>query len=653
MPRWVRFALPVLSVLLFVPALPAADEAAIQRAIEKGVAYLKSIQGTDGKWPREDIGATSLAALTLLECDVPANDPAIQKAANAVRESSINLTKTYSLALNILFLDRLGEPVDKALIESMAVRLLAGQTAQGGWSYDCPAISPTEEQRLRAALRQRNELVARGELPKPNTGGGRRDFKEVTPEIQAQVTLLDQKGPGLGGGALNLEASDNSNTQFATLALWAARRQGIPVEKALARVEARFRGCQQADGGWTYQATPQVPAGPVPAGAINMMREMASPAMTCAGLLGLATGYGVGTETALRTAAPGANLAEVIKKLPDMTKDPNVKAGLAYLAAFLENPEPAGNWPNSARNATMGPKKYYFLWSLERVAMAYNLETIMGKDWYGWASNVLVKDQGGDGSWSGGEFPQGGCDTSFALLCLRRANLAGDLSELTRGRFKDPNSRELRASTSGVPTKNPGGTKPVPGKDDKKVEAKPPDVKPLDSKPAVTPEQPVPAPPSKAADPETARLSDELANAQPAQQDQVIEKLRDSKGSVYTQALADVIPRLTGPVKTKARDALAERLTRMTAKTLDGQMGDDNSELRRAAALASAMKEEKSLIPRLIALLEDKEPTVVRASHAALKDLTKEDYGPAETTAPEISRAVTAWKAWWAKNGGK
>src|SRR5262249_1630604 len=115
MPRWVRFSLPVLSVLLFVPSLPAADEAAIQRAIEKGVTYLKSIQGADGKGPGDEIGATSLAALTLLECDVPANDPAIQKAANAVRERSINLTHTYSLALNILFLDRLGEPVDRAL----------------------------------------------------------------------------------------------------------------------------------------------------------------------------------------------------------------------------------------------------------------------------------------------------------------------------------------------------------------------------------------------------------------------------------------------------------------------------------------------------------------------------------------------------------
>jgi hypothetical protein len=650
MPRWVRFTLPVLSVLLFAASLPAADDPAIQKAIEKGVAYLKSLQDPkDGRWPRDEIGATALAGLTLLECDVPTNDPAIQKTANAVREHSINQTKTYSLALCILFLDRLGEPVDQALIESMSVRLLAGQGGTGGWTYDCPAISPAEDQRLRAALNQRNQLVARGELPKPSTD--RRELKDVSPEIQAQIEAINRQGPGLGGGALNLEGSDNSNTQFATLALWSARRHGMPVKDALARVEARFRNTQtKPEGGWTYTAMPQV-AGPLPAGIGGMLREMASPAMTCAGLLGLATGYGIGTETALRTARPGANLADVVKNLPDVTKDPSVQAGLNYLASFIDNPEPAGNFPNSQRNQTLTGRKYYFLWSLERMAMAYNLETIGNKDWYAWASQILLKAQGGDGSWGDGEFANGGCDTCFALLCLRRANLAGDLSTYMKSRFKDPNSRELRATTN-VP-KPGGGTKPGSSKDDKKVEAKPPDVKPLDSKPAPTIEQPVAPPPSKAADPEAARLSDELANAPPAQQDQVLDKLRDSKGGVYTQALADVIPRLAGAVKNKARDALAERLTRMTAKTLDGQMGDDNSEIRRAAALASAMKEEKSLIPRLIALLEDKEPTVVRASHAALKDLTKEDFGPAETTAPEISRAVTAWKAWWMKNGGK
>ena len=55
------------------------------------------------------------------------------------------------------------------------------------------------------------------------------------------------------------------------------------------------------------------------------------------------------------------------------------------------------------------------------------------------------------------------------------------------------------------------------------------------------------------------------------------------------------------------------------------------------------MKEDKALIPDLITLLNDPEPTVTRAAHAALKDMSGEKLGP---TADE-------WKAWWKKREGK
>jgi len=79
----------------------------------------------------------------------------------------------------------------------------------------------------------------------------------------------------------------------------------------------------------------------------------------------------------------------------------------------------------------------YFLWSLECVAVAYNLPTIAGKDWYGWGSSVIVAAQNDDGSWSDA-FP-GVVDTCFALLFLKRANVAKDLSQALarQGRFPD------------------------------------------------------------------------------------------------------------------------------------------------------------------------------------------------------------------------
>jgi len=44
----------------------------------------------------------------------------------------------------------------------------------------------------------------------------------------------------------------------------------------------------------------------------------------------------------------------------------------------------------------------YFLWSVERVAVLYDLKTIGGKDWYGWGAQILLANQRGAGNWTGG-----------------------------------------------------------------------------------------------------------------------------------------------------------------------------------------------------------------------------------------------------------
>src|SRR5207244_11680050 len=111
-----------------------------------------------------------------------------------------------------------------------------------------------ESQRLGSLYRRRAELVARGELPKPSACE-RQTRPELPKEIQQLLTEVEQRGPAAPGAFETTlgQGGDNSNTQFAVLALWAARRHGIPVEKALARAEARFRNSQNADGGWGYR----------------------------------------------------------------------------------------------------------------------------------------------------------------------------------------------------------------------------------------------------------------------------------------------------------------------------------------------------------------------------------------------------------------
>jgi hypothetical protein len=277
---------------------------------------------------------------------------------------------------------------------------------------------------------------------------------------------------------------------------------------------------------------------------------------------------------------------------------------------------------------------YYFLWSLERVAVAFNLDTIGRKDWYGWGAEILIANQAADGSWAG-EFA-GAPDTCFALLFLRRSNLARDLTASLRGQLKDPGAIELKGGGVGGASVEPPRLKSAFGPSEKS--SREPAVKP------VTP----PTPPR--AEDAVTRLSDELLQAPAARQDQVLAKLRDTPGGEHTQALVLAIPKLTGEARTRARDALAERLTRMKASTLEAYLENEDLELRRAAALACAMKDERGQVPRLIELLDDPEPPVARAAYAALKSLTGQDFGPAiDATRAERAKAVADWKAWWAR----
>ena len=102
--------------------------------------------------------------------------------------------------------------------------------------------------------------------------------------------------------------------------------------------------------------------------------------------------------------------------------------------------------------------------------------------------------------------------------------------------------------------------------------------------------------------------------------------------------------------KKEARQALAERLTRMTAETLRTMMRGDDIELRRGATLAAAMKDDKAHIPDLIDRLSDPHELVLRAAKAGLKSLTGQNFGPADgASESQKQAAIVEWKAWLAK----
>jgi len=382
------------------------DEIAVNKAIDRGVAYLKK------EWaagPREygikgsgqfTGGQESLVGWALLESGVPKDDPSIKKTAALIRDVAPKIDRTYALSLAILFLDKLGNADDDKLIRSFALRLVngrlpgRGKTAkpEWGWSYVCPVLKPQVEQ-------QQLKLLKPG---------------DADPKLPA-AAVAGYVGPR--GMILSDQTPDNSNTQFAVLALWVAQRHDLNLRPVLAGAIERFRRRQKPDGGFDY--------------AEDFSQATAS--MTCAGLMALAMSHDMG-------------------KPARIAKDPAVEKGFRFLAQRIGQPPvkfvaPQGFGGGAAGGGVgdfieqsagqVGPINCYTAWSLERTAMIYDLKTIGDKDWYAWASKAIVAAQQGDGSFktirgdTGGPL---GC-TSFSLLVLKRAHPAPDLTTAVKQRL--------------------------------------------------------------------------------------------------------------------------------------------------------------------------------------------------------------------------
>ncbi|QJW99701.1 hypothetical protein [Frigoriglobus tundricola] len=545
------------------------------------------------------VGTTCLVGLALLEAGAPVNDTAVKAITATVRDAAYSQTNTYSIALCLMYLDRLGEPADVPAIQMLAVRLLVGQTSAGGWGYVCiPAVPADVEQRLRAM--------------RPGAAG------KLHPDVEkyGQALTAAAQQTGAAGG-------DNSNTQFAVLGVWMSRKHGVPVDNALDLVEKRFAATQdQQTGSWPYSG------GAAPG----------SPAMYCAGLLGMATGVARREERRLKAELqagpkpdgkpadpfynpPAGAAPQKQPARPADGRDLVVQRAFTGLGASFD--DLARNKKLLSGQVAHGHGDYYFLWSLERAGVVYGVDKVGGIDWYAVGSSALLQAQGQNGLWS----PAGyGADvnSAFAILFLCKSNLARDLSSKVQ---KDPTNTELRAGrgASAADLLPNGPTAPV-----------------------VPVSVPVINLPNPTGDEAIARAS-ALLKASASDWAKLLAETRDGKGPNYTRALVVTAANADAGRKQEVRTALAERLCRMSAATLRGMLKANEVELRRAAALACAMKDDKGHIPDLIDVLADADDGVARAAKAGLKSLTGKDFGPAAgASAGQKALAVTAWRDWYA-----
>ena len=411
------------SATLPIPTSVPADK--VDAAIRRGVAWFRE---HPNEWVSGDhtLGRIALPALALLESGVEPNDPQIQRAADRVRELAADHTATYEISLAILFLDRLGDPADDALIQRLAARLIAGQTTTYGWTYDC-RISRGQEMPLLKAL------------------------DAMRPEVDLSMPLRREPGKGLIELEMPLAAGAVSSTEPAKRRepkMMLSLDVSADAEKLIRELPPGLRDIPVLDPETTRKPWREPPerrrrqlehavrdAGPLDRpSARRRRRALAAPRRSA-----------IRADTAPGRRLGGSQPRSAIPGIDDLRRTAR-PGSRPRRAAPLRESGPARRGPRDSQGSRRplrvdrrawedrddnGRLNLYKLWSIERVGVLYRLPTIAGKDWYGWGAKRILREQKPNGSWSAGGYPGSTTmiDTSFALLFLRRSNLVQDLTD--------------------------------------------------------------------------------------------------------------------------------------------------------------------------------------------------------------------------------
>ncbi len=355
------------------------DPQQVQQAIEKGVEFLKRKQ-KGGAWDDYlgyEESGNLLCTLALLNCGVKPSDPMLQKPLDHLR--SVQLTKTYTVSLQTMVFC-LAEPKRDLLL------------------------------------------------------------------IQRNAKWLEEKqikeGPTRGGWSYPLGSNaDNSNSQFALLALYEAERAGIPVQDDTWRMAlAYWKSGQNPDGSWGYTN--------------GGNRAFATGSMTCAGLTSLV--IAAGRTSAGDAESDGAQVHCCGSHEADDSAE-RIERAVQWLGRHFtvqQNPVPFAGLGAAA------PWHYYYLYGMERVGRMTARRFIGQHDWYREGAAYLISpnaQQLGGGWEEGKRGPDADANvaTSFALLFLAKGRRPILMAKVKHGPGEDWNHHRNDAAnlTSYVETK--------------------------------------------------------------------------------------------------------------------------------------------------------------------------------------------------------
>lgn len=341
---------------------PARGEVTAEQvlsAIQRGRDYLLRNQRADGSWMDYQIspgGVSSLATLSLINAGVDPESPAIQRALRHLRNpQTVKPKRTYSVALQTMVFAVASPVEDRQRLRENVDWLEKTQLKSGLWAY----------------------------------------------------------GEGRGGNG------DNSNAQYAMLALRDAEEAGIKVKANTWRqAERHWRNSQAPGGGWAYGG----------------LGRGASGSMTVAGI----------ASTIIAQGKLHDGGEEIINGKPhncgQYAKNNSLEKALDWMGRHFSihrNPGPGGgNW------------LLYYLYGLERAGRLSGQRFFYGPrdqkhDWYREGAEHLVDAQDKlTGSWKGNGFAEKDeiIGTSFALLFLSKGLAPVAINKLMHGPGNDWNN---------------------------------------------------------------------------------------------------------------------------------------------------------------------------------------------------------------------
>ncbi len=345
---------------------------AVKQAIEGAISFIRQKQLNNGEWkeyPGYAPGTTALTTLALLTAGLDKDDPTVAKALEYLAGfNAIKQNQTYPISLQTMVFcladpEKYRETIETNVAWLAERQMKTGNEHRGGWSYI--------------------------------------------------------------GDNQDAERADNSNSQFALLALYEAEIAGVEVpEEIWDNAEEYWKRMQNNDGSWGYRSSKLNPEG-FPSG-------YGTGSMTCAGIAAMAICSGV------REFARAKVEGDKVRCCQDVEDEAalRISRGLNWLGKHFSVQTNPGH--------AVGQDTYlfYYLYGLERVGRLTANRFVGRSDWYREGAEVLLKRKGVLSQFWNAQKDLAGnnvVSTSFALLFLSKGRWPTLISKLKFGEDDDWN----------------------------------------------------------------------------------------------------------------------------------------------------------------------------------------------------------------------